>query len=370
MLVPLWTIITFCTLWAWRSYGVQSYEYTTSIDRRCSQFFEGPVLFSPLEISNLNILSSPTMANIPSPCRRGIEKYLCSRTYVVANFSTSVLSRPCESICSYPSRNCSNYASLFGISLNCSSSIAIHSRGIEFEGSLFDSSNNCGILNYSNQSIENGNYPRSYSYHGVCSSLFKNIYVPPLLDPEQYVWNGERSVNNTLSLIPDWTKESCYRSLLGYACSSVYEEAVNTSSLVFLSKYHLSSLAVNISSELLTVLHSPIVIPRKIGSYAITDYLSQCDKFIERYGFSLFNTSFLSSNDSVLNPFSIVLNNVVYPLYETYPRSSYSSNLSVVTFSTWCPDRFVIPDDPNDPGVVWVDGTGCALGCRWVFIDF
>jgi hypothetical protein len=35
-------------------------------------------------------------------------------------------------------------------------------------------------------------------------------------------------------------------------------------------------------------------------------------------------------------------------------------------YVTLCPEGFVVPDEPDDDRIKWVEGTGCAVGCRQV----
>jgi hypothetical protein len=40
------------------------------------------------------------------------------------------------------------------------------------------------------------------------------------------------------------------------------------------------------------------------------------------------------------------------------------------TYEATCPEGFVLPDNPDEKGVDWIKGTGCAVACMYVRIEF
>jgi hypothetical protein len=359
------------------------------------------------------ILQNPGLSILPNACQVALKKLVCSNVYlkcpdniqigVPATYNFAIYSdisltvpipfqRPCKSLCVDANAKCLGLLNIMSLSQNCLATYDYTFGQIPTKPYQYDQANSPSC-NAMTKSFAIGSSVETYigGVNGACYGIVDQLYIPPslvissTLAPLQqpYVIQNamETKLKASFSVLPSFLSESCHFALKKFICRSTM---IRATSVTFANAFaqagvtpYLSALAVagvNVTSLLA---HS-VYIPSYPSINVCEDYESTCGAFIKKA-----NSQTLAANCSKTSKTAsgLTVNNfpstsqtiVALPVKVNAVTtinvafSSSPDSLSYVTpptYSTSCPDGFVVPDDPDDNRIKWVDGTGCAFACR------
>ena len=222
-------------------------------------------------------------------------------------------------------------------------------------------------------------------------------YVTQLLISEK--------IQNVLSSLPVWLSQSCRLSMREYLCkSSIFEAQPTTlySALVVASAplKNITNALTDTGLQTVQFLNNTVYVPKFPSRTICYAYYSECGEFVgvwltgilrQHLGMDIVNYLVVDCNSvvpaalgfpehdryPVANKISPNIVSLAYhepdgtkvffdtPLFsDTTPlATTYAADLEPV-IPTVCPPGFVIPEDPNDPNILWMPGTGCAVACK------
>lgn len=343
-----------------------------------------------LEASVSSALSSSEISILPQLCQISLKKMACSQAFLkCATNNVHIYSdvgltiplsfqRPCKSVCENVNDQCLGMLPMLGINNNCSAKFDYSGGMIPYLPFQYDSSNESTICNAmpAATSVQSTSEPYIGGADGVCYGIVDDVYVPPAnmlsasfvpFQPPYVVQTMiEYQLTSSLSALPPWLSTECHLALKKYFCGSyflkpetkVLRQVLQYNSMSFLSAY-LTSEQLDYSFALPSYPHENIC----------TEYQTQCGEFIASAGISALVPncsakssgilSYPSSNQTIT---SLMFMNMFDIHFTTAPNMMEASSDS--TYETKCPHGFVVPDEPDDPLVSWITGSGCAVGCR------
>lgn len=224
---------------------------------------------------------------------------------------------------------------------------------------------------------------------GACYGIIDQLYVPPataispIFAPLQapYVIQSilESALAGSFASLPKWLSEDCHfamkkqfcRSVMIKAGSETFGEAFIAAGLgPYLSLF--SSAGVDMAS----VSALPVYMPSYPSRDVCLGYQDSCASFIAVSGQAALvpncskttttngvtTENFPTSRQTIFTfPVALSSSMTIDVAFQTEPDDMSTATSS---FKTACPDGFVVPDEPEDDRIVWIDGSGCALQCR------
>lgn len=365
-----------------------------------------------LESLARSALSNSGLSMLPNACQIALKKLVCSNIYLkcqpgidLSNFGTynymiyneggltipMPFQRPCQSVCNNVNGNCLGLLGLLGLSQDCSARYDYSFGNIPYIPYRYDASNSSSVCNSMPSKFEIGSSMEPYigGLTGACYGIVDQMYVPPTSSissalaplPAPYVIQSllERSLASSFSALPKWLSEDCHFAMQKYFCRSVMIKAGSeTFGQAFiaagLGPYLglFSSAGVDIAAVSALRVYMPSFPHRDV----CLDYQDKCAAFIAVSGQNALipNCSKTSTNNGITTAsypadrqtifaFPVQLSSAltVDVAFQTEPDDMSSATNS---YEISCPDGFVVPDEPFDPRVTWIDGSGCAMSCR------
>ena len=376
-------------------------------------------------LSHLNEVAinqtSTLMSMLPNSCQMDIKRLICASVYLrcpdnisISNISTwnyavypSVpfplpFQRPCLSVCTTTVNSCIGLPNLLGLGseLNCSS-LTDYSWGqlpppVSY-ANTYDGGNDPAICNAMatgvfEVALSSEVYLGANDPGAACYGITSELYIPPAnsIDPSlapmlpPYVVQTiiDSNLAASFEALPKFLSEECHSSLRTYFCSS-YMLKPTTLSLgeVVATNLAAAGIPAQSQSSVLNSLGIPSPILAAILNYSFTlysypldtvcvDYESKCGAFIQianqssllpnchghdKYGAAMFpgGVETIQTFDvSGLGPIRV----------NTTANPANSTNDS--GYQTTCPTGYVVPEEPSDPRINWIPGTGCAVSCQ------
>ena len=378
--------------------------------------------------TNLSVLNaiainrtSALMSMLPIACQVDIKKLICANVYLRCPVNISLTNtstwnfniyptvpypvpfqRPCVNICTNATASCLGLPNLlgFGSALNCSS-LTDYSMGHlpspQKYATTYDFNNNPTVCN----DMASGQFAVASSaerYLGAsnpsaaCYGITSELYIPPAnaVDPSlapmlpPYVLQTliEAKLVASFSALPMVLSAECHSALRTYFCSSyMLRPAKLLLGAVVAANLAAAGVPAQNQPSLLNSLGIPPAVLAGILNYSLTlysypidtvclDYADYCGAFIQianisslqprclardRYGASIFP----SGSETILE-----LNVNGLGLIRVNTSANSANNTNDSNYKTICPTGYVVPDDPGDPRVDWIPGSGCAVSCQ------
>ena len=371
-----------------------------------------------LELKARESLNSTKLNILPNLCQISLKKLVCSNIYLQCypninlnnkktwNFkiyAPTVLFpvpfvRPCQAVCQNVVDTCDNILNLLPSGTPSCVDTLDYSGGriTTFTPTQYDPANNTASCNMQTAVFNIGAANEPY-LGGVCSGLLTNIFIPPsssvnpLLAPLLPMNVLQTVIETTLAKrfanIPSYNTISCFDNLRSFLCHSVYLGVTGIPlKTAFLQKFgNAGVVAVTVKLNNLGIvptqfLSTIIDVPMFPDVVICENYLNICQNFIriaKNSALSVKCNETTVINGIVVRKFpamsQVVANfditvgatNLIVPFNS--PPYNITDNVSNgSTFASLCPTGFVIPEVPNDSRNVYIDGTACAVGCRYV----
>lgn len=348
----------------------------------------------------MTFLGSSEISLLPTECQSSLKLLACSQTYLKCDPSgnTNIYSdvgltvplpfqRPCASVCEKISDACMGILPFLGISLNCTAKYDYSNGQIPFQPYQYDQNNDPSVCNMLNVSLSIASTAEPYvgGSQGVCFGIVQETFVPsaslisssfaPFQSPYLVQTLIEQELKQHLDLLPPWISSSCHLALKKYFCGSAFlrPQLIRFQDIIddnyFLGSVLQGSLS---SSNYYQVRNFSFSLPSYPSQDICLEYESTCAEFIAISGLSSLvpNCSSVSSaSGTSVHSFPTTNQSVAsltlmgYPIsFSTSPNKMASSQDAI--YSTRCPSGYVVPDEPDDPLIDWIPGTGCAVACR------
>jgi hypothetical protein len=381
-------------------YGIVNYPF---------YFTRNDTLYSK-NAEMLSYFASDFIRHLPESCPSALLKLLCSSTYPMcitgvdihneSTWSDAIYSevgeyyplpytRPCMSLCDDAMSQCFGNANVFGISTNCNATEA-YGRDIYDVSKVlvyprkYDRNNGGECNSMTSMIVRVEGVREEYavkSGRGVCSEVLKELYIPrsstisPQLSPFQqpYAIQNilENQVEQLLNSLPPWLTTECYYSLKTFVCLSKMIRPVKQSMREVFGYNNVSDKVVQqlqvLGIDMKAFLDYNVSLPSYLSTSVCLDYTAKCADFMPFVRSTPLDahcddtTKFSSLSQTVL---STVLKGVNQKLdFRSYP---YNATVLHGGYEPKCPSGFVIPEDADDPNVIHVDGSACAVQCMYV----
>lgn len=374
-----------------------------------------------LEKTARSILNNTALTLLPTSCQVSLKKLVCSNIYlkcypgadptdttnkagwnnriysdvnaIVANQVKLPFERPCRSVCVNTNKNCLGVLGLLGLTQNCDGTY-------DYSGGKFtlatpkkyDLTNDTNYCNGMTKSFQIGSSKEVYN-GTFCTGIVDNLYVFPAsqisksfapMQPPYVVQSKiESLLRASFADLPVFLSEDCHFALKKYFCRSslpnVYEmtfgdafakAVVPLTTLGLLLGSQANARALNVTK---------VYLPSFPSNDVCESYSETCAAFIKLAGKddlepSCDATATFGSNivkkypntTQVLASLSFTAAGTTKTLKFSSPPDDVSTATASDGYSTACPEGFVVPDVPDDDRIRWVDGTGCAVACRFV----
>jgi hypothetical protein len=273
-------------------------------------------------------------------------------------------------------------------------------------------SSECNSISVSSSLLAIASAEEAYQlpYSGICAGIVSKLYVPlgdafnssiSPLQPAYFVQSLiEAKLQSFFDEVPDWVSETCHYSMRKLFCSVnmpsteskrigdvlMEKTGLSSASLIdsLLAKFNFTS------SQAWELLNHEFYVPSYPTSTACSDYQSQCKLVAKVSGRSAFTVScsgvINSSTSMGVSPFmfpkaaqtvlrlqltteakeAFQLSSQQFISITSLPNKLSAAVNNVSGFYTRCPYGYVKPDHPSDRRNRWVEGTGCAVACRYV----
>lgn len=364
---------------------------------------------TPLDLINsVNArLNASFILSYPVACQQAMLKHYCSTTFLkcqpgvsltnnatynyqiyqndTGNYLGVPVQRPCATVCTNLLTKCTGgLFTKFDKTPNCYEKYD-YSFGIYSTATLpyrFDFNGTSKCFTATDNPLPGPYESYNRSAH-ACKGLINNLYMPPgnklnstftVLQPPSVIQSIINSkLAPSMNKLPKWIDKECAIAIRKYLCYSNYLSPlpVSFARAVNYSGYFSS---VPVKTALASVMSSNVYVPSYPSYEFCKHYESVCAKFLVR------------ANNPLLNPncSSVTVNNGItvhlYPnvtqtiaaakvgnIVIKFPSDPYVNtyyNETEFTYTTSCPHGFVVPEHPDEHGVQWVSGTGCAVACR------
>lgn len=333
---------------------------------------------------------------LPQSCRNSLRKLACSQAFLKCHTNNFNIysdlnlmipvpfERPCSSVCTSVDSACMGLLSFFGVSNNCSARYDYsYGRFPSLLPKRYDSSNNPSICNAMTSTATLSDTKENYigGPSGVCYGIVDKIYVPPasslsssfaVFQPPYVVQSLiERTLSEKLSVLPSYLSSECHLALKKYFCGStfLYPHEINFLKTLLSSGISIGAFSGLSIANRIAIQSYYFELPSYPSQDVCLDYQSKCSGFIAKAN----NSALVPSCDAMISPsiakfpsVNQTISAVVVgraSVHFTTPPNSMSTAVDG-SYETKCPGEFVVPDDPSDPAVRWITGTGCAVGCR------
>lgn len=354
-------------------------------------------------------LNQTSIAILPEACLRSLKNLVCSKIYLkcipglvatntstynydiysdVSQFIPLPFQRPCKSVCKNVANQCLGLDPLLGFSQDCSSKTdytfgAMPLLPKPFAYDQITSSTKCNTMTaaYRIQSTSEP-YIHANDPAGACYGVVKNIYVPPAqlvsasLAPLQSSYVVQTAIETGLlanfKQLPVFLSKKCYTALKVYLCSSYMlapaaQSFKDAFTKIGIQSTTLQNMGVNVSA----LFDYPFSLPSYPHQSICRDYQAACGAFIQMSGQASLspNCAAVSSGVAKFPSASQVVATMTLPTggaltFSTSPNNAQDSTTSSSTaYQTSCPQGYVVPNK-DDSRTKWIDGTGCAVGCR------
>ena len=327
-------------------------------------------------------------------------RHVCAQSYprCAIQGSDMVEQLPCFDMCKNTLNTCASYASFVGLSSNCSLT-KFPELKVRYEKSTLSS---CNASFYS-PNISNTWEPYLFSNtsSGACSGFITNIQITNTnlsflnifndMNPTGVVQSAlENYLKDIFSYFPVWTSSACMLAAKQYFCSSYMlhpqyfklGNILHRNGLTYADMNYLAHHVDNVLSHLKGNTSDYFKYTISLPSYPRRDL---CYNYDNTCGILLTNLGkpqlyprcddfvyledtrahlFPESNQSVFS-LPLQLPNHTYVIYfNTSPAASQFAPNHLYKYSTDCPQGFVVPEKPEDPRVIWILGSGCAMSCK------
>lgn len=365
-----------------------------------------------LEKTARSLLNNTGILILPNSCQVALKKQVCSNVYlkcqpgidltdlttynykIFSDFNLNVplpFQRPCKSLCVNTNTECLGLLGLLGMSNDCSATYDYSHGVVPLKPYQYDSTNNSAQCNVMTKTFSIGASAEPYimGSTGACYGIVDQVYIPPsnkvspnfapLLPPYAIQSAIDGKLLQNFNALPKFVSETCHLNMRKYFCRSYLIKPTSVSYGVALTAAGATpylpafqAAGVNVAK----VVQESVVIPSYPHQDICTAYEDTCGGFIE-----LAESPALVPNCSAISqatgiavktfptavqtilvlPITLSPSNVLYVPFTSSPDTVSSAS---ETYTTTCPDGFVVPEDPDDSRVNWVTGTGCASACR------
>jgi hypothetical protein len=266
-------------------------------------------------------------------------------------------------------------------------------------------------------------YIFSADVNGACVGITSNVYIPTNASSIENVTTisttfqsiVESELREIFASLPAWVSEDCHFALRKLFCSSrfLHPQHYRLDDLIAITGYDKSSylaylhesynMSMSTGSKLLNGTSYAPAFPQrsvcddyttKCGAFAsvmlrtrnVSTFLINCNEATSTSSTSFFYDLFdiessshsvakFPTGDQVVRRIPLKLfstaENITWLNISTSPNylSDATNFVPGVTtaFRTKCPSGFVVPDDRSHPRNHWIEGTGCAEACRFVY---
>lgn len=403
----LWWLFISATVQNSHSFNLGSCQVLSRSDysNPCTQVVDYSY-YLPWGIHEFNItsrvtsaLGDPKISLLPTNCQQALLKEVCTSSYLRCTSSNNLVygeigeffplpfQRPCLRSCVEVSDRCLGLLGLLGITNDCNGTFDYSMGMISSKPKKFDLSNDPSKCNYPEIEAPIGKSSEPYIFpNGVCSGIIKELYVPPAIQigpmiPPFVVQSAiESELSLKLSQIPSWLSTDCHFALRKYFCGQymMKPEILNffgvlsaaTNLPVDYVKIILSGMGLNSSG----LEHFSLTVPSFPHRSVCEEYSSKCSDFItiSQQPLLMANCSSMSrpsihnfptENQTIIEfVASIGGSSVPIPLTSSPNRMLQAVDLS--SHAVVCPEGFVVPEEPDNPNILWIPASGCALACK------
>mmetsp|Transcript_34278 Transcript_34278/g.47090 ORF Transcript_34278/g.47090 Transcript_34278/m.47090 type:complete len:711 (+) Transcript_34278:39-2171(+) len=220
---------------------------------------------------------------------------------------------------------------------------------------------------------------------GVCTGVVSKIFVPGgvALDPSWALLQSplvvqgqlEQRLRAKLAAVPRWLTSQCQVALRKYMCGNAYLAPVRVPMSAVLAANGVSTqVMAGLKAGNFALYNDSLVLPAYPNHSICSDFRRLCGGAISRS-----TNPLLQANCSAA--FQTVAGQVIhnYPMHSqavasvavgslrllltTSPNYMADANMDAASVAVVCPGSFVVPANPQDPNVQWVEDTGCAVPC-------
>jgi hypothetical protein len=180
-------------------------------------------------------------------------------------------------------------------------------------------------------------------------------------------------VKTIFSQLPLFLSRACSLALKKYVCSLTHVTAKQVTLGYEFKKFGFSNTQLDYIQARYNLTNAVIALPQNADRKVCTDYGAKCAAFI-----ALANNPLLTPNctakDGGLYTFP-QKNQTIIPLSLNVSGQTYVVPLSVTPYvyssavdtnyqyKTTCPTGYVVPEDPSEKNIFYIEGTGCAFAC-------
>lgn len=181
----------------------------------------------------------------------------------------------------------------------------------------------------------------------------------------------EQTLVSKLSELPKFTKDTIYSSILKYQCLQYFMPVQTVTVQQAVEDSNVNPAIVNgIVTQLPEIVNRELKLPKYPAREVCTTYektaspifssapslVPDCDKLADPSGL----THTFPEGDQPVYAYSTSGATI---LFYTSPNEGNYYDATSFTYQPECPDVFVQPDNPEDPDIIWLSFSGCALPC-------
>ena len=349
-------------------------------------------------------LNNSALSILPIKCQKAVKNLVCSSIYmkcepngptgniyneVDASFVQLPFQRPCKKVCDSIDTDCYGILNLMGLAQDCSATFDYTFGTITaVKPKQFDSTNNVTVCNAMDAIYDIASTSEPY-IGTACTGILTEVYVPPgnqvssTLVPMQSSYAIQSLIESQLSSsfkqLPVWLAPKCHLSFRKYFCGSyLLKPQIIKMSEIFVNAGiipNYASLLVSMGVNVTGLANYEFSLPSYPSYQVCLEYASHCNSFITNSGQAALvaycnktsnGIKSYPSTTQIINSISLTVGSATIPLtFTTDPNTMTTANDN--NYESSCPEGFVIPDDPNDSRVNYIDGSNCALPCRYLY---
>lgn len=363
--IPLISLLTLLFSRTAQGDTLQAGDYTQLCSGIVTYDYYLPTGYTAAAINTavLAATSSPYLPLLPNACQVAIKKLVCASAYLQSGVSYGgnlPFIRPCTSLCTATTAAgvCGGLLEAFGMQNDCTATSTATGLPVYSDGT----NDVCNDMSSATVLIQSTKEP----YLGTqCTGISADIFVPsgPAVDvsiapmQQPYVMQTivEAAVTAKLAQLPVYLDETCQSASKKLVCGVAF----------MVPQVQPVAAAIGLGE---------LYLPQYPARSVCETYNTACAEFIATaqvtQGLNL-------TQDCDMHTSAAAGGYLQYPSSTQFLSGDVSGGLGLYlttepnTLDTYtpattdpvCPTGFVIPEDPDRKGVIWVPGSGCAAAC-------